>query len=177
MRATSASRAGLTLLESAAILSAIGVMLAVAIPTLARSVRASKVAEASEQLESLYQSASAYYAVRRSDASGMVYCLPEATGPTPDAPSASPVKVDFGAETWKALGFAPRAALRYRYSFLPSVSGCGLPRGAPPYRLVLRAEGDLDGDGHFSVFERRARIEPNGQLQPEPVLHIVDRIE
>jgi prepilin-type N-terminal cleavage/methylation domain-containing protein len=170
---------GFSLLEITAVVSALAVILAVAIPTLARSVRASKVSEATEQLDALYRASAAYYAVPRGEQG---HCLPEAAGPTPELPSTAPVAVDFaaassGAETWKALGFAPKLSLRYRYSFLPSVSGCGLPRGAPPHRLVLRAEGDLDGDGVLSTFERHAAIESDGKLSAEPVLHVQDRIE
>jgi hypothetical protein len=44
-------------------------------------------------------------------------------------------------------------------------------------RLTLRAEGDLDGDGVYSTFERRAEVAARGVLLPDPVLHIDDRIE
>ena len=43
--------------------------------------------------------------------------------------------------------------------------------------IVLRAEGDLDGDGLYSSFERRAKVLPGGKLQPDPVLHVQDRVE
>jgi type II secretory pathway pseudopilin PulG len=171
---------GFSLLEITAVVCALGVILAVAVPTLARSVRASKVAEASEQLDALYRAAAAYYAVPRGEAGG--HCLPESAGPTPELPNAAPSAVDFaaassGSETWQALGFLPQLPLRFRYSFMPSVAGCGLPRGAPPHRLVLRAEGDLDGDGALSTFERHATIDSGGRLPAEPVLHVHDRIE
>jgi type II secretory pathway pseudopilin PulG len=175
------ARAGLTLVETAAIVSVIGTLLAVAIPALAKAVRASKVSEASEQLETLYQSVAAYYALPRTlpSSAAPVHCLPDAAGPMPELGSMTPVQVDFGAaeshgaETWKALSFAPVVPLRYRYTFLPAASGCGDATTA----LVLRAEGDLDGDGVYSTFERRAEVQPGGVLQPEPVLHIQDRIE
>jgi hypothetical protein len=43
--------------------------------------------------------------------------------------------------------------------------------------VTLRAEGDLDGDGIYSNFERRANVSSQGKLTPDPVLHIYDRIE
>ena len=176
------ARAGLTLVEVAALLSVLGMVLAVAIPTLARSLRASKVAEASEQLEFLSRAAAAYYAQPRIDPQhGTVHCLPDAAGPAPSAPSVSSVVVDFstaaGAPTWKALGFAPAQPLRYRYAFLPVASGCWVTPDPRAAQLTIRAEGDLDGDGVYSTFERRATLGERGKLIPDPVLHIYDRIE
>jgi type II secretory pathway pseudopilin PulG len=174
---------GITIVEVAAVLSVLGMVLAVAIPTLARSVRVSKVSEASEQLDALYRETAAYYASERRDGPDQAaHCLPDAAGPAPVFPSPSPVVVNFaapttpGAETWRALGFAPQAALRYRYTFLPASSGC-LREPPRDLTLTLRAEGDLDGDGNYSSFERRARVEAHGVLTPDQVLHIVDRIE
>lgn len=161
----------------------IGTLLAVALPTLGRTVRPSKLTEASEQLDALYRAAESYYAAPRpAAAGGEAHCLPAPAGPTPEAPSVSPVRTDFaaesaqGASTWQALGFTPSVPLRFRYSFAPAAWGCGrnLSDGAV---LVLRAEGDLDGDGLYSTYERRARLLPRGKLQPDPVLHVRDRVE
>jgi type II secretory pathway pseudopilin PulG len=185
--APSRSRAGLSMVETALVISIAGMLLAVALPTLGKTVRPSKLTEASEQLESLYRSAAAYYAEGRLDGRGeLTHCMPPPAGPTPEAPSVDPVAVDFsaataqGAETWKALGFAPAAALRYRYSFMPAVWGCEREGGwssAAPLLVRFRAEGDLDGDGMYSHFERRAQILPGGELRAEPVLHVEDRVE
>jgi type II secretory pathway pseudopilin PulG len=181
-------RAGLTVVEIAAVVSAVGMLLAVALPTLSQTIRVSKVTEASEQLEALYRATAAYYAQARVVAGQtgrereLVHCLPAPAGPTPELPSPSPVPVDFAhasapsAATWTALQFAPSAALRFRYSFLPAVSGCSVDQGGTNL-LILRAEGDLDGDGVYSQFERRAQIAPLGQLNAEAVLHIQDRVE
>ncbi|MET0385433.1 MAG: hypothetical protein ABW321_05715 [Polyangiales bacterium] len=187
MSARSRSRrtrqAGLSLVEVSAIVSVSGVLLAIALPTLGRTIRPSKVTEASEQLEQLYQAAAAYYATPRLQDDGRnAHCLPAAAGPTPPTPSVDPVAVDFAhapgtaAHTWTALGFAPTSPLRFRYSFLPEASGCSRARG-DQVALVLRAEGDLDGDGVYSQFERRVQLMPHGELHAEPVLHIEDRVE
>ena len=181
-RAPNARTAGLTLVEVAALLSVVGMLLAVAIPTLARTVRASKVAEAAEQLEFLSHAAATYYAQPRLDAArGTQYCLPEPAGPAPDVPSPQSVVVDFaaapGAATWKALGFAPKGPLRYRYTFLPAAAGCWSEPDPRTNSFTIRAEGDLDGDGIYSNFERRATLAPQGKTLPDPVLHIYDRIE
>ncbi|HEX4354579.1 MAG TPA: hypothetical protein VHZ95_16735 [Polyangiales bacterium] len=172
------------MVEVAAIVSVIGMLLAVAIPTLAHSIRASKVSEASEQLDRLYRSVASYYATVRPDANGNdSYCLPDAAGPAPTLPSAVPVAVDFaapatpGAATWSALGFTPKLPLRYRYSVVVPSPGCHQASAPRPNRITLRAEGDLDSDGVYSTFERRADVQSRGELTPDPVLHIEDRIE
>jgi hypothetical protein len=42
---------------------------------------------------------------------------------------------------------------------------------------VLRAEGDLDGDGARSLFERRINVDRDHELVPGDVLLIHDRVE
>jgi hypothetical protein len=49
-------------------------------------------------------------------------------------------------------------------------------RAVPSPALRLRAEGDLDGDGNYATFERRADV-VDGQLVPDPILFVRDRIE
>jgi hypothetical protein len=98
-------------------------------------------------------------------------------------PSEDPVDVEFtvdtaaGGETWAALGFAPDRPLRYRYTFLPVKEGCNLESENGRPILVLRAEGDLDGDGKLSLFERRAISTEDGELVPTGVLRVQSRVE
>jgi hypothetical protein len=42
--------------------------------------------------------------------------------------------------------------------------------------ISFRAEGDLDGDGVRSIFERRAALEADG-LKPPEASHVHQRIE
>lgn len=175
---------GFTLLEAALVLSVAGMVLAVAVPTFIQSLETSKAAEASQQLATLFQGSAAYYAVARPTSDGKTaYCLPAAAGPAPLSPSPAPVSFDFtapdtpGLDTWRALEFAPKAPLRYRYTFLPRGPACVVDDPFPVPTLTLRAEGDLDGDGTFSRFERRARLRAHGELEGERMLHITDRIE
>ena len=67
--------------------------------------------------------------------------------------------------------------MRFTYTFEPTASGCGLRSPEGTYLLTIRAEGDLDGDGERSVFERRARATDDGELVPSDVLYIRDRVE
>ena len=177
--------AGLTLVEVALILSVLGVALAVAVPTFLRAVRTSKVAEVTSELQRLHASAAAYYARPQSvGESKRLRCLPPAAGPAPARPAVEPVSVKLaapetpGAVTWAALGYEPEGPIRYRYSFLPAAAGCALvlPRDSTTPLLTLRAEGDLDGDGTLSRFERHAR-DQDGELVLDPLLVMRDRIE
>jgi len=184
-RSDRSARAGLTLVEVALILSVLGVAFAVAVPTFLRAVRSSKVAEVTSELQRLHFSAAAYFTAPQPVAEGKrLRCLPPPAGPAPALPSVEPVAVQFaapetpGSPTWKALGYEPEGLVRYRYSFLPSAPGCGsaLPRTRPRPFLTLRAEGDLDGDGAFSRFERSAQ-DDDGELVLDPLLVMHDRIE
>jgi type II secretory pathway pseudopilin PulG len=167
-------------METALLLCILGTVLAVFIPTFIRRVRTNKISEASELLQEMSERAAAYYAT--SWDSGLRHCLPPAAGPTPAAPGVEPVTVDFvaadqpGHESWSALDFQPDRPIRYSYSYRPAKNGCDLESSEGAALVSFRAEGDLDGDGVRSTFERRATLEA-GALEPEGVLHVHQRIE
>ncbi|MEM9189963.1 MAG: hypothetical protein AAGF12_12345 [Myxococcota bacterium] len=176
---------GLTLVEVAIGVCLIGLVLAVFIPTFLRELRTSKTAEASRELQALHDLTAAYYrrSFRDQDGNRITRCLPGPAGPTPEKASAAPLDIDFasegieGAATWQALGYQP-GSIRFRYSFLPQKDGCdlrGSDEGTP--LVTFRAEGDLDGDGKHSLFERSATPDEDGVLQPVDILHVLDRGE
>lgn len=170
-----------TLVELALMLSLVGVTLAVMVPAFVREVRVSKVAEASETLQALHQAVASYYTTPRATSTGMrITCIPMPAGPTPAEPSRDPVRIDFqaadtpGAATWRAIAFQPSRPIRYRYTLSTEHPGCaGDPRTT---RVLLRAEGDLDGDGHHSRFER-VLVARDGVLVPTVPPRVVDRTE
>lgn len=175
---------GLTLVEAAIIVSIVGVVLAVFVPTFVAHIRTSKVSEASEQLAVLHRATATYFATRQQTERGArTRCLPEPAGPAPAEASAEPVTHDFdgeeapGAATWRALSFQPERPVRYRYTFAPTAHGCALEAPESGPLLILRAEGDLDGDGKRSLFEREATVGEDGTLQPIGVLYMLDRVE
>jgi type II secretory pathway pseudopilin PulG len=176
-----ARQRGLTLVEATLVLSLTGVLLAAFLPTFIRQIETSKLAEATQMLDSLHRSAAAYYEQERSlGASRTSRCLPESAGPFPAEPSSEPVRVDFaadprGAATWRALGNAKPLSLRYSYEVAVSNPGCAVPSDA---RLTLRAHGDLDGDGTQSLLERSAVPAGDGHsLVPRGPLRMVSRTE
>lgn len=176
----SRGRPRLSLIEVGLVLCIAGIVLAVFVPTFVRRVRINKISEASELLQEMSDRASAYFAT--SWANGTRFCLPPSAGPTPAVPTVDSATIDFAAEehagheTWEALGFQPDRPLRYSYSFLPSHHGCDLVGDGDRGLVSFRAEGDLDGDGVRSVFERRATIDGTG-LKPTETLHIHRRVE
>ena len=170
-----------SLVEAALVLGIVGSAIAVFAPTFMRQVRTNKILEASELLQELSDRTAAYYDT--SWDGDLRRCLPTAAGPTPAAPTVDPKVVDFfeptagGYETWKALEFQPARAIRYSYRYMPSESGCELPSEGGNSLVTFRAEGDLEGDGVRSRFERRATLTPDGTLQPGEQLHVHQRVE
>jgi len=177
---------GLTLVEAAAIVCVVGILLAVFVPTFIRELRTSKTSEAVENLQTLANRSAAYFTTRfeqeetETTARG---CLPPTAGPTPRLPTADPTVVSFaseespGHETWRALDFEPDREVRFAYTFEPTASGCGLRSPEGSFLLTLRAEGDLDGDGERSLFERRMAANGEGELESFGILFVRDRAE
>ena len=170
----------LSLIEVALLLCLSGIVLAVFVQTFLRRVRTNKITEAAELLQELSGRTAAYYAT--SWDTGKRYCLPPSAGPTPAAPTPESEEVDFFADdqaghtTWKALGFQPDHPVRYSYSYTSSQDGCDLIGSADWGSVSFRAEGDLDGDGVRSTFERQATLEANG-FKPGDTLHVHQRTE
>lgn len=174
------SRPTLSLIEAALLLCLIAVVLAIFVPTFLRRVRTNKISEAAQLLGEMSRRTNAYY-----DAAwpGLErHCLPPAAGPTPSAPAEEPRAVDFfspetaGHATWKAMGFRPDHPIRFSYRYTPSQHGCGLRGSAGEVSMLFRAEGDLDGDGVRSVFERRALVGRDG-FTPGDALLVHQRTE
>lgn len=150
------------------------------IPTFLRRVRINKISEASELLQEMSERTAAYYAT--SWDAGKRFCLPERAGPTPAEPTVDSAEVDFSADSeaghasWESLAFQPARPIRYSYSYTPSHQGCNLIDAGERLSASFRAEGDLDGDGVRSTFERRATFDADG-LKPAVTLDVHQRVE
>lgn len=170
------------MVQAAFVVFVVGILVAAFVPTFVRELRLSKVAEASEHLALMHSRAAVYFAAEHGP--GLRHCLPSPAGPSPSEPSEEPVEVDWADAstpdglTWTALGFAPSRPVRFSYSFEPTTHGCGLRSAEGTYLVTFRAQGDLDGDGERSIFERRAAADPRtGELVPIGTLYVRDRIE
>lgn len=162
------------MIEAGLLLSLMAVVLAVFVPTFVRRVRTSKISEAAELLQTMSRGAHAYYETSWSSVARR--CLPPSAGPTPAAPTIEAEEVDFfssaapGHESWEALRFQPDRAIRFSYRYLPSADGCALGETGDAVSIVFRAEGDLDGDGVRSTFERSATIDRSGFVHREALV-------
>lgn len=162
-----------------------GSILAVLVPAFLDEVRLSKTAEAAEMLQQMHLGASAYFASRQT-VEGIEHrrCLPAAAGPSPARPRVEARPFDFfddespDAVTWRVLSFRSGRPLRFSYRFVPVESGCDLRTPERTYIVSYRAEGDLDGDGVRSLFERRdATSNTEDTLEPVGILFVRDRVE
>jgi hypothetical protein len=176
----------MTMVQAAVAVCIAGCVLAAFVPTFLRELRLSKVSEASEHLSLMHSRAAAYFAASHPtpDGGSLVHCLPPPAGPTPAVPSEDPVEVDWHDEstpdgvTWTSLVFAPSRPVRFAYQFEPVAHGCDLRSPEGTFLVTFRAQGDLDGDGERSIFERRAAAAPaTGDLEPVGILYVRDRVE
>jgi hypothetical protein len=173
-----------TLLQAAVTTSIIGCLLAAFVPAFLRELRLSKVAEASRELEAMHLAAAAYFATPHTvEHETLTRCLPEPAGPFPTEPTEDARQLDFGGDDlaragFTAIGFTVTDPVRFSYSFTPTVSGCDLHSPEGTFLVTYRAEGDLDGDGERSLFERRDRaLDGEDLLEPVGILYVRDRTE
>ena len=158
-------------------------LLAVFIPTFLREVRLSHTAEAAEMLQQMHLGAAAYYATPQLvEGQQQTHCLPAHAGPAPREPRQNARAYDFfdddtpDHDTWRVLTFRSERSVRYSYVFSPVQAGCDLRAPNGTFLVTYRAQGDLDGDGVQSLFERRDTSE-GGALVPIGIYFERDRVE
>ncbi len=152
-------RKGFTLIELMIVVAILGVLAAIALPTMNVFVRRSKSAEAYEQVRSIFNQAATYYARERSDsgvaASHLVHCS-VGSADNGVSPGAGKRAGSFAAAPFQALGMGntvTQVYYRYELDNQDSASGrCSTPSSTNPIYFI-RARGDLDGDGVSSLFE------------------------
>ena len=183
MRQRGRSRFTLGIVELSLIFSVLGSLFAIAIPTFLRHVRGSKITEASQRLVELYRLTQAYYETPRWTGTRLQkHCIHPSIGPLPAVPSVEPVSNPFAnlawpqKKMWMDLGFRP-TNIRYRYSIHATTASHCAGSFTSPINLILRAEGDLDGDKVYSLFERSIWIRPDGSWHADPILYVRDRTE
>ncbi|MGH7270369.1 MAG: hypothetical protein ACREJ3_08045, partial [Polyangiaceae bacterium] len=141
-------RQTMTPVEFAVAFALVGVLLAIAVPTLAREVRLSRFVEPVDGLRRMGASAVAF-----ASSHPIAQAFPPSSPLTPGAPPRGRCEVDppgtWDTPTWIALDFRPSP---------PSVAHCFAFRfdsTLAPAQSTFRADahGDLDGDGLTSTFE------------------------
>ena len=124
-------RRGFTLMELALVLSVIGVLTALAVPSLQGVMRRARAAEARTLMEAIAHAELAYFR----DHGKYLAC----TSPAP--PPGGATAFGGGQACWEALGVKVDGHVRYRYE---------VALAGPSFTVT--AEGDLDGDGLRSRF-------------------------
>ena len=156
----------LSRLETLIVVSLVASVFAIMVPQFFANLRTNKLDEPVEHLNELFELVREHYEDRGKR------CLPAEAGPTPFALTDVLRTVDFyeakhmGAPTWETLQFNPSSKIRFQYSYQPSHVGCQLKVSSGSVLFKVLAEGDLDGDGKKSRYERLATLNEDGMVVP-----------
>lgn len=129
----------------------LGSVLAIAVPELSRSLRASPLSEPVDGLERIASAAIAYAEA----AGGFPESAPLTPGQVPRGGRADDPPGTWEHPTWKALGFGFDYAHAFSFAFDSYMAD-----GIPTFRAS--AHGDLDGDGVASTFEVVGIVDERG---------------
>lgn len=154
-----------TLIELMMVVAIIGLLGAIALPSLMNYIRRSQTTEAMMNIRRMYDGAVAYYVGEHADKNGTIQNqrFPGTAGPTPAAGVPKAVKVlvpvaEWKSNEWLSLDFSVKDPQRFQYSFIDN-NGVGLNAFA-----IMRAQGDLNGNGVYSTFERSCTGEIEGVM-------------
>lgn len=151
---------GLTLVDAAILLVILGLLAVGTIPVFVRSVRRTRMAEATMNLRKIFDTSVTYFVAHPDGPDDPLHVrqFPDTVAPTPDdwwatvcgdgsARPYPPRPDTWSAPTWKAIGFAIETPFYYEYTYLSRGRG-------DDASFTARAMGDLDCDGVRSTFER-----------------------
>lgn len=159
------TRRGFTLIELMIVVAILGILAAVAIPSMIKYLRRAKTTEAVDKLSYLYRNSGTYATGERVTqglgATALAPQFPATQGLTPATVNAGVKQVDaantWDTPTWQALDFS--IADPHYYSFEYVSTGTGTAAG-----FTARANGDLDGDGVLSTFERAGALNAQREM-------------
>jgi hypothetical protein len=153
-----------TSLEAAATASVVACALAAIVPSCIRSIRMSRTAEATENLDRI---ARAW--VAHAGDPGVSLPTPLTPPLVPRGAAASDPPGTWDHPTWRALGFSIPESEPHWYAYRVEARDEGR-------EVVVVAHGDLDGDGVTSTYTRTIRREAAGWVA-SPVLLVTADLE
>jgi hypothetical protein len=128
-----------------------------------------------ETLRQIYEAERRYYSSPRNGV--FEEPLPArfiAAGPIPpEVPKGRailPAAPGFDEPGWRTLRFSQSGPMRFQYTVLTQGEGAGA-------RLIVRALGDLDGDGIYSVYELHAEADASGVVSQRGDIRVRDEGE
>lgn len=181
-------RAGFTLMELLVVVAILGVIASIAIPAFLHYARRARAAEATGNLNELFQTASALYS-RHTGADGseqgvgaqiVTNCVAPDNSLSPADPGVNKQKFP-GGVGFRLMDFTIADYVYFGYAIESAgtvVDGltCGFPAGtANLYTFV--AQADLDGDNTLSRFELAAGSDNDDVLYHARGFHIVNETE
>jgi prepilin-type N-terminal cleavage/methylation domain-containing protein len=171
---------GFTLVELMLVVTMIGIMSSIALVSFGRYVKKSRTSEAVGHLQKLWVGAISYYEADHADNTGrmMDRQFPGSCGVgiendccnNPDGTNRCPGNaVVYQSDPWKSLGFNIADSHFYR----PIFFACPDPKK----NMDARAWGDLDCDGTYGEFIRKATVMPNGEVTSYATPAVINETE
>ena len=171
------NKKGFTLIELMIVVAIIGILAAIAIPAFVKYLKQTKTSEASLNLKTLADGASAYFQSEQYDNQGNPVnrqfptdnytsagsAVAEVPASVPAA-SKTDIGTSFEGAPWQALKFSISKPVYYRYSYQATNQ-----TGTAVDSFVSFAEGDLDGDSTTSKFNVNGSAAITGEMQITPV--------